>query len=351
MGCELGNLCWFYWWEIWLVGNWVKWKIHSVQVTLRANCKLRVSCPGPLLRLACFGGGGPARLPPTWPGAVGVAEGRPRGGCHPLLRGTSEVRRSPSPDCPPTGRAAGVHYPLALGASVWLWGPNTVPLACTPCGSCVPRGGWGAVPLPGLGLCAPRWVGPWRSCAEGRAGGGGGTRAPCPPFVRPGGACRAGGRSASFRPSAFPGQATKRSSLASLWSWGGVVPDTTPFCARPPSLGAICAASWRVGRRSLVPRGSCRSRRLGRGAGRAPAPLSGGGRGDHPPCLGGWRLGPLRLAGRWAGWGGGSPRGLPAPPLGGGPRFPTLAPLFLWAQSPPACAFDRGRRAAPGGRG
>ena len=24
MGCELGNLCWFYWLEIWLVGNWGK---------------------------------------------------------------------------------------------------------------------------------------------------------------------------------------------------------------------------------------------------------------------------------------------------------------------------------------
>ena len=38
MRCELGNLCWFYCLEIWLVGNWERWKIHSVQVTLRANC-------------------------------------------------------------------------------------------------------------------------------------------------------------------------------------------------------------------------------------------------------------------------------------------------------------------------
>ena len=27
-----------------------------------------------------------------------------------------------------------------------LWGPSTVPLACTPCGGCVPQGWWGAVP-------------------------------------------------------------------------------------------------------------------------------------------------------------------------------------------------------------
>ena len=27
-----------------------------------------------------------------------------------------------------------------------MWGPSTVPLACMPCGGCVPRGWWGAVP-------------------------------------------------------------------------------------------------------------------------------------------------------------------------------------------------------------
>ena len=32
--------------------------------------------------------------------AVGVAEGRPRGGCLSLLRGASEFRRSPSSGCP-----------------------------------------------------------------------------------------------------------------------------------------------------------------------------------------------------------------------------------------------------------
>ena len=68
------------------------------------------------------------------------------GGCLRLLRGASDVRRSPSPDCPPTGRAVGVHYPRAVGPSVWVWGPNAVPLACMPCGGCVPRGWRGAVP-------------------------------------------------------------------------------------------------------------------------------------------------------------------------------------------------------------
>ena len=40
----------------------------------------------------------------------------PRGGR--LLPGceASGVGRSPTPDCPPSGRAAGAHYPLAVGA-------------------------------------------------------------------------------------------------------------------------------------------------------------------------------------------------------------------------------------------
>ena len=77
---------------------------------------------------------------------VGVAEGRPRGGAFHCCKGASDVRRSPLPYCLPTGRVVGVHYPRAVGAGVWVWGPNAVPLACMPCGGCVPRGWGGAVP-------------------------------------------------------------------------------------------------------------------------------------------------------------------------------------------------------------
>ena len=75
----------------------------------------------------------------------------PLSGSGLLLRGASEVRRSPSPDCPPTGRAVGVRYPRAVGADVWVCGPNTVSLACMPCGGCVPRGWCGGGPSPGGG--------------------------------------------------------------------------------------------------------------------------------------------------------------------------------------------------------
>ena len=59
-----------------------------------------------------------------------------------------------------------------------MWGPNTVPLACTPCGGCVLRGWWGAVPLPGLGLCAPLGRVRGVRVPGGGLGGGGVRRAP-----------------------------------------------------------------------------------------------------------------------------------------------------------------------------
>ena len=75
----------------------------------------------------------PSSVPPLGPAllAVGVAEGQPRGGCPPPLRGASVVRRSPSPDCPPSGRAIGVRHPHAVRAGVWVWGPNDPPMKKT----------------------------------------------------------------------------------------------------------------------------------------------------------------------------------------------------------------------------
>ena len=48
--------------------------------------------------------------------AVGAAQGRTGGGRLLPGCGASGVGRSPTPDCPPSGRAAGAHYPLAVGA-------------------------------------------------------------------------------------------------------------------------------------------------------------------------------------------------------------------------------------------
>ena len=124
------------------------------------------ACPAPVPCSVwrAWGGAVRSRFPPTWLGVVGVAAGRPPGGCLLPLRGASGVMRSPSPDCPPTGRAVGVRDPRVVGAGVRVWGPCSVPVGA-----------------------ARRGAGPWRSHAGGRAGGGGGGgRAPYPPVVRPG---------------------------------------------------------------------------------------------------------------------------------------------------------------------
>ena len=183
-------------------------------------------------------------------------------------------------------------------------------------------------PLPGLGLCAPHGAGPWRSCSRGQGlGGGGGSPCAVPPVCATRGTRRAGGRSASFRPPALPGQATKRASLALFWSWGARSPYHSSSCSPALSGRDLCGvlARWR----GLA----CSPRFLW-----APAAGAGGqavlrllsragGGGTIPPALGGWGPAPLRLAGQWGAWGGGLRRSLPAPPLGGRPRFPTLAPL------------------------
>ena len=66
-----------------------------------------------------------ARSCMLWGRHEGARGGRLLPGC-----GASGVGRSPTPDCPPSGRAAGAHYPLAVGAGgVRAWGPVTNPTA------------------------------------------------------------------------------------------------------------------------------------------------------------------------------------------------------------------------------
>ena len=290
---------------------------------------LRVSCPGPLLRLACFGGGAVgSRFPPTWLGVVGVAVGRPRGGCRLLLRGASRVRRSPSPDCPPTGRAVGVHYPRVVGAGVRLWGPFSVPSACTPCGGCAPRGGSVAFVCRGAG-----------------SGEGGGPVRGTPRLCGRGGPV---GRGVTL-PHSVPLPSLGRQQSGCHWCravHGGRGPHYHSRSSSPAFSGRdLCGVLARACLFSAAPVGAGG---WGGGAGRAPAPLSGGG-GGHTPSLGGWGPAPPRPAGRCGGWGGGGlRRGLPVPLLAGCLRYPVLDPLLSSAHSFLACACGRGRGAAPG---
>ena len=235
---------------------------------------LRVSCPGPLLRLACRGGGGAARsrFLPTW---LGVARPPWAGSAHP-------------------GRTR--------------------------------AGGWGG-------------------------GGGGAACAPRPPFARPGGAVGRG----VVPPRSVPLPSLGRQQIGCRWRrsrHGGRGPHTTPVRARLPSLGAARVVLWCVGAGALAPRGSCGSRRLGRGGGpcsgsplgrRGPA----GGRGDHPLCLGGG--GGLRPRGSRpaGGWGGGGRAAAPLPSLWGAARGSLPRLSLVVGAFPPGVRVRSGSRGRP----
>ena len=76
--------------------------------------------PGPTTHwLLVWGGAGVGTRHQPHSAHSCVLWGRPggaRGGRLLPRCGASGVGRSPTPDCPPAGRAAGAHYPLAVGA-------------------------------------------------------------------------------------------------------------------------------------------------------------------------------------------------------------------------------------------
>ena len=317
--------------------SWVVWRAHPARSrhwalvgpfhVVRAPPRV---LPRSLAPSCALGGGAVrSRFPPTWLWVVGVAVGPPRGGCLLLLRGASGVRRSPSPDCPPTGRAVGVRYPRVVGAGVRLWGPFSVPSACTPCGGCAPRGGSVAFVCRGAG---------W---------GGGGVRR-TPRLCGRGGPV---GRGVAL-PRSVPLLSLGRQQSGCHWRrsvHGGRGPPYHSGSCSPAFSGRdLCGVLVRWRRLACSPRPLWEPA-AGAGGRVALRLLSRAGGGDHPLCLGGWGLGPPRLAGRWGRLGGaGSRRGLPAPLLAGGLRYSILALLVSSVLSFPACACGRGRGAAPG---
>ena len=245
----------------------------------RGPCPSACPAPVPCSVWRAWGGAVRSRFPPTWLGVVGVAAGRPRGGCLLPSRGASGVLRPPSPDCPFTGRAVGVRVPRVVGAGVRVWGPYSVPVGA-----------------------ARRGAGPWRSYAGGRAGGGGACAVP------PGCAAGAGpvGRGVAL-PHSIPLPSLGRQQSGRHWRCavhgGRGPPYHSGSCSAGFSGYDLCGVPMR--RRGLA----CSSRppwepAAGAGGRVALRLLSWAG-GDHPPCLGGWGPGPPRLAGRWGGGGGG----------------------------------------------
>ena len=177
----------------------------------------------------------------------------------------SEVRRCPSPGCPPTGRAVGVRHPRAVGAGVWVWGPNTVPLAYMPCWGCVPRGWWGGRPRGGWPATVVRGV--W--CQAPHNGG----RHPPPgtPFRHPHSEPRRPARAHAVGPVLGPHARTDRTRDKRVaeprlpapedgWSGEGqrLTPEAPHNGGRPPPRGwPPTTPAARSHHRACRPRGQC----------------------------------------------------------------------------------------------
>ena len=261
---------------------WV-WGVRGRALSHPRLPALWAGCRGPL-PTGCGYGGVWACGPVTNPTARGLASwlcalwGRHEGarggrllpGC-----GASGVGRSRTPDCPPSGRAAGAHYPLAVGAGVGGVGTRHQPHSARSCELALPRCG-GSIRVPGegascLGVGPPmpgalppptarplgglpgpttHWLWVWGGCGCGdpsptpqrallRAGFarcGGGTRAPGGGRLLPG--CAASGVGRFQSPNARPLSGLPRPTTHWLWVRGaaGVGTRHQPHSARSCEL-------------------------------------------------------------------------------------------------------------------
>ena len=256
---------------------------------------LRVSCPGPLLRLACLGGGGPVPVPPylTW-GCGGGGRAPPGGGAFYCCEGRLGSGAPPPPTAHPLGGLLGSAIHVLWARACGCGGPSLSPRPARPVGA------------------ARRGAGSWRLCAGGRAGGG---ACAGPPVCAAGGGPV--GRGVAL-PRSVPLPSLGRQQCRCHWRHsvhrGRGPPQHSGSCSPSFSGRDLCGvlARWR----GLA----CSPRPLwepaaGAGGQVALQLLSRAGGGTNPPCPGGWGPGPPRLASRWGGWGGGCRAAASLPPF------------------------------------
>ena len=174
---------------------------------------------------------------------------------------------------------------------MWVWGPNTLPLACMPCGGCVPWGWWGAAPG-GRGLPL-LW------------GASGVRRCPFPDRPSSGAGSR-GSATRVFRvqsvqawgPSTGPTACALAGWRCSLWGWPKGVPGGVAFnhCEGRLVSGAVPPPAARpLERAAGVQRPMCPGcGRCGRGD-PAPAPQCAPLRAGVARCGGGGRASPGKV--------------------------------------------------------
>ena len=171
---------------------------------------------------------GPALL------ALGVAEGRPRGGCLPPLRGAPGVRRCPSPGRSSSGACSqGSATRVSRARSVRACGPSTGPTACALAGRRCSLWGWRRG--------APRG-GAYHRC-EGRLASGAVPPPAARPLERAAGVlrpvCPGCGRCGRVDPAPAPQRAPLRAGVARCGGGGRASPGGVPSTV---VRGAWCQA-------------------------------------------------------------------------------------------------------------
>ena len=250
--------------------------------------------------------------------------------------------RRPLRPHPLGGVACAPHAVPALGAGKAV-PRDPCPSACpapVPCSVWLAWGGAARSRFPPtwLGAVRPPWGGSVAFVCRGAGFRGGGGR----PVRRAPRLCGQGGpvgRGVAL-PRFVPLPSLGRQQSGCHWRRSGPEgrgPHTTPVRVRPPSRGAICAAFWRVGAGSLVPRGSCGSRRLGRGGRLCSGSSLGRGEGGPSPLPRGVGAGAPAACGLVGGAVGGGPAG---PPYPGGP--------LVVGALPPGVRVRSGSRGRPG---
>ena len=283
-------------------------------------------------------------------GLWGWWKGVPGGGAFHCCEGRLRSGAPPPPTARPLGGLLGSATHVLWARACGCGGPTLSPWPARSVGAACRGGGGGPSPYLAWG-CAPP-VGRVRGVrvpGGGRGGGGG----PCavPPVCAAGGACRAGGSLCLVPSLCLPWAGNKAGVTGVVLVMGGVVPIPLRFVLARLHWARSVRRPGALARARLFPAVPVGAGGWGGGAGRAPAPLSGGGRGDHPPCLGGWGPGPPRLAGRWGGWGGGVAPRPPCSPSGGRPAVPYPSPPLVVGALPPGVRVRSGSRGRPGGGG
>ena len=235
----------------------------------RGPCPSACPAPVPCSVWCAWGGGGGSGpgSPLLGLGLWGWLWGVPGGGAVYSCEGRLGSGAPPPPTARPLGRLLGSAIHVLSARACGCGGPSLSPRPARPVGA------------------ARRGAGPWGLCAGGWAGGGG--RALYPPFVPPRGACRAGGRSASFVPLPSQGRQQSGCHWCRAVHGGRGPPYHSGSCAPAFSGRDLCGvlARWRGLACSPWPLWEPAAGVGGRAVIRLLSRAGGGG--GHPPCLGG----------------------------------------------------------------